>query len=135
MNVTASYTVAKDDKGPKYVRQGKLQVFPPDVVAKFDKDGDGFLNRDEEDALNKSGTQLTAGQSSLRGQLEDDFANLFEPEIRPEPQTLSGRWKSLGQLKPDYLAISPGWMTIGYMIDKGPAKEPAKEGAKTAAKR
>ncbi len=134
MNVTASYNVMKDDKGPKYVRQGNLQVLPPDLVAKFDKDGDGWLNRDEEQALTGSGTQLSAAQSSLRGQLEDDFASLFEAETRPEPQTLSGRWKSLGELKPDYLAVSPGWLTIGYVVDKSPAKEPAKTGAKTAAK-
>jgi hypothetical protein len=137
MNITASYQVSKDDKGPKYVRQGELQVLPPDVVAKFDKDGNLWLNRDEEKALTE-GAKLSAAQASLRGQLQDDFAELFEEEIRPEPQTLSGRWESLGQLKPDYLAATPGWLTTGYVVDKPAGKEPEKKSeasppAKTAA--
>ncbi len=123
MNVAVSYTAAKDDQGPKWLRQGELQVYPPDLVAKFDKDGDGWLNRDEDQALSKSDTQLPAAQASLRGQLEEDFAKLFDKELRPEPQTLSGRWKSLGQLKPDYLAVDQGWLTIGYVVE-----EPAKAG-------
>jgi hypothetical protein len=125
MNITAFYNVTKDDHGPKYARQGSLQVLPPDVVAKFDKDGDLWLNPDEEQAL-LAGAKLTAAQASLRGELESDFANLFDVEIRPEPQTLSGRWKSLGELKPDYLAASVGWLTIGYIVDKTPPKEQAK---------
>jgi hypothetical protein len=126
MNVTASYQVAKDDQGPKYIRQGELQVLPPDVVAKFDKDGDAWLNPDEEKSL-AAGAKLTGAQASLRGQLQDDFADLFEPEIRPEPQALSGRWESLGQLKPDYLAATPGWLTTGYVVDKSAANEPKKK--------
>ncbi len=131
MKVTAAYTVAKDDRGPKWVRQGELQVYPPDLVARFDKDGDDWLNRDEYQKLIDSKTQLPAAQTSLRGQLEEDFAKLFEEELRPEPQTLSGRWKSLGELKPDYLAVTEGWLTLGYVVQQ-PAKKDAKAGTAKA---
>jgi hypothetical protein len=122
MNIAASYQISKGET-PKLLRQGGLQVLPPKLIAKRDKDGDGYLNRDEEgDVI----TSLTAQQSSLRSELMESYSTLLDKELEIEPPKLTGRWESLGQLKTDYLAAQPGWLTIGYQFDRAAAKPATK---------
>src|SRR2546423_1896742 len=97
MKITAAYSVTKDAAGPRLMRRGEIQVLPPKLVAQFDKDEDGWLNDSENDALVKSGVQLTAQEVSLRNELNESFATMLDKQITPEPERLSGRWESLGQ--------------------------------------
>jgi hypothetical protein len=130
MNIVAAYRVAKGADRPKLIRQGGLQVLPPKLIAQLDKDGDGWLNPDEERGIQPG--SLTGQQTSLKGELEESFATLLDKEIELEPRKLTGRWQSLGQLTPDHLAAQPGWLTIGYYLDRTPPKQAPKA---TTAKR
>jgi hypothetical protein len=132
MNIVASYRVSKGPGGPKLVRQGALQVLPPSLIAQLDKDGDGWLNPDEEKSMQPG--SLTGAQASLRSELLESFGSLLDEQIEPSTIKLTGRWESLGQLKADYLAAAPGWLTIGYQIDKPAGKKAEKSAVKSAAK-
>ena len=80
MNVTANYKLDKNDQGGlRAVRQGELEIYPPDFKPGVD--------------------QLSSSQQSLKTILERRFGKLFKPELPDKPTKgleLSGRWKNLG---------------------------------------
>ncbi len=98
MNVTAQYRLEKNDRGGVLaVRQGELEIFPPDFTPGED--------------------QLSASQQSLKTILERRFAKLLKPELPDKPTAgleLGGRWQELGPLPLVALAAENGWLTLGW---------------------
>ena len=99
MNVSAAYKIEKLPSGFKAVRQGDIQVFPPDFVP---------------------GKQIDARRQVIRTLLEKRFAKVFEPEILGEGLELPGKWKAAGKLQPVQLVAQDGWLVIAW---KRPAVE------------
>jgi hypothetical protein len=102
MNVSAVYKIEKSAKGFKAVRQGPIEVCPPDF-----KPG--------------SGQQLDAKRQITRILLEKRFAKVFEPEFLGEGLELSGKWKAAGKLLPIQVECRDGWLVIAW---KRAAAEP-----------
>jgi hypothetical protein len=98
MNVTARYRLERNDRGGlRAIRQGELEIFPPDF-----KPGED---------------QLSASQQSLKTILERRFGKLFKPELPDKPTAgleLGGRWKGVGPLPLAALAADNGWLTLGW---------------------
>ncbi len=100
MNVSASYKIEKSQRGFKAVRQGEIQVFPPDFVP---------------------GTQIDARRQVIRTLLEKRFEKVFKPELLGEGFELSGKWKAAGKLLPIQVECRDGWLVIAW---KRAAAEP-----------
>lgn len=95
MNVSAVYKIEKSPKGFKAVRQGPIDVVPPDF-----KPG--------------SGQQLDAKRQITRILLEKRFAKVFEPEFLGEGLELSGKWKAAGKLLAVQVECRDGWLVIAW---------------------
>ncbi len=100
MNVSAAYKIEKAPGGFKAVRQGDIQVFPPDFVP---------------------GKQIDARRQVIRKLLEKRFAKIFEPEIVGAGLELPGKWKAAGTLQPIQVVAHDGWLVIAW---KRPAAQP-----------
>jgi len=98
MNVTANYKLDKNDQGGlRAVRQGELEIYPPDFKPGVD--------------------QLSSSQQSLKTILERRFGKLFKPELPDKPTRgleLSGRWKNLGPLPVSVVSADHGWLALGW---------------------
>ncbi len=95
MNVSAAYKIEKTAKGFKAVRQGDIEVFPPDFVP-------------------GSGQQIDARRQVIRKLLEKRFAKVFEPEILGEGLELPGKWKPAGKMLPIQVECRDGWLVIAW---------------------
>lgn len=95
MYVTAAYRIEKTEDGPKAVRQGDIELFPPDFTP-------------------GRGKRLSARQQVLRTLLERRFAKIFQEEIVPDPVVLPGGWEKAGQLALVKWEASGGWMTLAW---------------------
>ena len=95
MNVSAVYKIEKSPKGFKILRQGDIQVFPPDFVP-------------------GSGQQIDARRQIIRKLLEKRFAKVFEPEFLGEGLELPGKWKAAGKLQPIQVECRNGWLVIAW---------------------
>ncbi len=93
MNVAAVYKIEKSAIGFKAVRQGDIEVFPPDFVP---------------------GKQIDARRQVIRKLLEKRFAKVFEPEILGEGFELSGKWKAAGKMLPIQVVSRDGWLVIAW---------------------
>ena len=93
MDITATYKIEKTAKGFNAVRQGDIEVFPPDV-----KPG--------------SGKQVDAHRQVIRTLLQKRFAKVFEKEILGEGFELSGKWKAAGKLLATDVISRDGWLVI-----------------------
>ena len=108
MNITAAYKIEKTPKGFKAVRQGEIEVFPPDFVP-------------------GAGQQLDAQRQIMRTLLKKRFAKVFEPEFLGEGLELPGKWKAAGKMLPIEVVCRDGWLVIAW---KHAAPEPAAVAAK-----
>lgn len=95
MNVSAVYKIEKTPKGFKVVRQGAIEVIPPDFVP-------------------GSGQQIDAKRQIIRILLEKRFAKVFAPEFLGEGLELSGKWKAAGKLAPIQVECRDGWLVIAW---------------------
>jgi hypothetical protein len=95
MDISASYKIEKTPDGFKAVRQGNIQVFPPDFVP-------------------GSGAQIDGRRQIIRTLLEKRFAKVFEPEMISEGLELPGKWSSAGRLMPIQFTCQNGWMVIAW---------------------
>lgn len=95
MNISAAYKIEKSAKGFRVVRQGEIEVFPPD----FKPD---------------SGQQLDARRQVIRKLLERRFAKVFESEFLGEGLELPGKWKTAGKLTPIQVVCRDGWLVIAW---------------------
>ncbi len=94
MNVTAIYKVQQEGNGTHLVRQGELQIFPPDFV-----EGKSSFNMQ---------------QTALRSILKKKFGKLFPPETVNEGLELPGKWKLAGKLPLRQLVADHGWLVLGW---------------------
>jgi len=108
MNVSASYKIEKSGKGFKAVRQGDIEVLPPDF---------------------EPGKQIDARRQVIRKLLEKRFAKIFEPEILGDGFELPGKWKAAGKLVPIQVEAQNGWLTLAW---RRTADQPAKVAAAVA---
>ncbi|MBN1394779.1 MAG: hypothetical protein JW959_07135 [Pirellulales bacterium] len=93
MNVSVVYRIEKSPQGFKLVRQGEIEVLPPDFVP-------------------GGGQRIDARRQVIRTLLKKRFEKVFEPEFLAEGFVLPGKWKAVGKLKPIYLDCRDGWLTI-----------------------
>ena len=106
MNVTAKYKVVSDAQGCKAVRQGELEIVPPDFAA-------------------RKGRGLKGEEVAIRTLLAKRFDKILKPEMPLEALRLEGPMAKIGALEPATWSSKAGWLTIGYKI--GAAKPaPAK---------
>jgi hypothetical protein len=113
MNVLATYKIEQTATGFKAVRQGEIEVFPPDYVP---------------------GKQIDAHRQVIRKLLEKRFAKVFEPEMLGEGLELPGKWKAAGKLQPIQVVARDGWLVIGWKRPASaaaPTKVVAAEGTPT----
>jgi hypothetical protein len=95
MDISAAYKIEKSAHGFKAVRQGDIQVFPPNFVP-------------------GTGKQVGGRQQVIRKLLEKRFAKVFEPEMIGEGFELPGKWKDAGKMLPIKLVCQDGWLVIGW---------------------
>jgi hypothetical protein len=102
MNVTADYKIQPSGDSFKLVRDADLQIVPPNFVP--------------------GQTRLSTQQVTLKTLLQKKFGKLFEPEIKADKLTLSGRWEKVGPLDLKQLQSSSGWLVAAWLE---PATPPA----------
>ena len=95
MNISAVYKIEKSPKGFKAVRQGEIEVIPPDFTP-------------------GSGQHIDAQRQIIRTLLQKRFAKVFEPEFLGEGLELSGKWKAAGKLLPIQVECRDGWLVIAW---------------------
>jgi hypothetical protein len=95
MNVSAAYKIEKSSEGFKAVRQGEIEVIPPDFV-------------------HGSGQHIDAERQVIRTLLKKRFAKVFEPEFLGKGIELSGKWKAAGRLMPIQVECRDGWLVIAW---------------------
>jgi len=95
MYVTAAYRIENTTDGPRAIRQGDIELFPPDFTP-------------------GRGKRLSARQQVLRTLLERRFGKIFQEQIVPEPIVLPGGWEQAGQLALVKWEASGGWMTLAW---------------------
>lgn len=92
MNVTARYKLEITPAGIKAVRQGELEIYPPDF---------------------KPGDTLTAQQTALKRILTRRFEKMLKPEFLGEGIQLKGRLASYGKLFVRGFDSHDGWLQAG----------------------
>jgi flagellar motor protein MotB len=90
MDVTAVYKIEKTPDGFKFVRQGDIQVFPP------------------------GRTQVGGKEQTIRTMLTKRFSKVFEPEMKGEGFTFSGKLEKVGKMLPLEVQCRDGWLTIAW---------------------
>jgi hypothetical protein len=113
MNVSAVYKIEHSPAGFKAVRQGDIEVVPPDL---------------------KPGEQIDAQRQIIRTMLIKRFAKVFDPEFLGQGIELSGRWKAAGKLMPVQVECHDGWLVIAWnRAAVGPKTATAKPAVKKVA--
>jgi len=95
MNISATYKIEAVESGFKFVREGIIEVFPPD----FDPE---------------SGEKIDARRSVIRKLLEKRFENVFEPEFIAKGFDMPGKWKPVGRMLPIQVTAQDGWLVISW---------------------
>jgi hypothetical protein len=101
MDVTVLYKIVQEGGTIKCVRQGALQIFPPD----FSK-----------------GDRLSGRQLVIRDLLARRFGKVFKEELVGKGIELQGNWKKAGRLMPVAMTSKAGWMTIAWKLVPQPTK-------------
>jgi hypothetical protein len=99
MNVSAQYKIEETENGVRLVRDGELNISPPN---------------------HRPGQPLNAGQIALRRLLTRRFGGLFREEVETEGLVLPGRLETLGKLSLVQISVDKGWATLGW---KAPARK------------
>ncbi len=102
MDVRAVYRVVEGSDGFELVRQGKLQITPPE----FDPG---------------AGDTLTPRQIATRTILERRFEKLLKPRFVFEPISLPGAWEQAGELLPVDVRTQQGWLSLVLRRQDSPA--------------
>lgn len=95
MTITVTYDVRQTAEGPRAVRRGDLQIFPPT----FKPD---------------SGQQLSGREQTIRRILQRRLERAFPQEIVPKPIEPKGRLANLGPLVLTEWRVANGWMLLGW---------------------
>ena len=94
MNVTAVYKLVKADGVFKAVRQGELQIFPPNFVP--------------------GRSQLGMREETIHTLLQRRLGKVLEPELVAKGFTPKGKWAAVGKLQPVEMEAQAGWLVIGW---------------------
>lgn len=96
MNVAATYKLVIDpETGLKGIRQGELEIFPPDFV--------------------QGKRRLSIREQTLRNLLQRRFGKILAEELVSEERLkLPGRWSQAGELVPVVLSSRDGWLALGW---------------------
>jgi hypothetical protein len=103
MNVSAAYKIERGADGFKMVRQGEIEVLPPEF-----KPGDG--------------QQMDARRKVIAKLLSKRFAKVFEPEFLAQGFQLSGKWKAAGKFTPAEVICRDGWLAVVWRCRPEDAK-------------
>ncbi len=98
MNVTAAYKFAKTEKGFTAVRQGDLQILPPDFTARKVK-------------------KLKYLEVGARTLLKRRFGMIFKPEMPVEDIELAEPWNKAGKMRPVQVVSEKAWLAIAWRHD------------------
>jgi len=103
MNVTVVYNIVRAGDTIKAVRQGGLQIFPPDFVP-------------------GKGERLSGRQLVIRDLLARRFGKVFKEELVGKGIELPGNWKKAGRLMPVAMTAKDGWLTVSWnRVPQSPA--------------
>lgn len=102
MNVTVTYRIVGQGESVKAVRQGDVEIFPPD----FNPQG---------------GEQLSAQETAIRRILQRRLGRLFEEEIIPDGLVLPKQWSRAGILKLVQWEARDGWLVLSWKRTGQPA--------------
>jgi len=111
MNVTADYKIEGSGATTKLVRQGDLQIMPPNFAP---------------------GQRLSTQQVTLKTLLQRKFGKLFAAETKTEGLVLPGRWRDAGRLDVKQIKSSGGWLVAAW-IESGEPAPPLPEDEKAPA--
>jgi len=95
MYVTVDYRIERTPAGFKAVRQGPLQIFPPDVTPSAD-------------------VKLTPRQVAIRRLLDRRFSKIFPEEMVAKGLELPGNMQKAGKLFATHLTSDNGWLSVGW---------------------
>ena len=98
MNITAVYKIAPTRLGFLAVRQGELEIYPPDFV--------------------KGRDRLTSSQVALRKLLQRRLGDLFQDEFELDEVELPKELQKAGPLVPTQFEASHGWLLLGVRRGK-----------------
>ncbi|MFO0900647.1 MAG: hypothetical protein U0836_24730 [Pirellulales bacterium] len=101
-NITAKYKLERDGEVLKAVRQGDLEVVPPDFTP-------------------GEGNRLTSGQAAAANTLRKRFDKVFEPEIVTDPLILPGKWRKAGIMGLEMVDTAGDWVRLGWNRTGRPA--------------
>ena len=100
-NISARYKLERDGEVLKAIRQGELEVVPPDFVP-----GEG---------------KLSSVQAAAANNLRKRFDKVFEPEIVTDPLVLPGNWRKAGVMGLEVVDTAGDWIRLGYNRTGRPA--------------
>ncbi len=100
MDVTVVYKIVHEGGVFKAVRQGNLEIFPPDFAP---------------------GKRLSGRQLVIRDLIARRFGKVFREELVGKGIDLPGNWKKGGRLMPSSMVCRDGWMSIGWVQVAAPA--------------
>lgn len=95
MNIKVTYDIRQTEQGPRAVRRGDLEIFPP-----------GFTP--------DAGQTLSGREQAIRRILQRRLERAFPQEIVPKPVTPQGRLAKLGPMVLSEWRVANGWMLLGY---------------------
>jgi hypothetical protein len=95
MNVTIRYQLQREAGRVRAVREGEIEVFPPDFVP-------------------NSGRRLNARTTGIRNMLRRRFEKIFAEELASEGLILPGAWSRAGRLDLVELEADRGWLALGW---------------------
>lgn len=96
MDVWATYKVESDAGKFRLVRDGDVQIYPPDFVP-------------------GGGKKLSVQETSLRGILQKRFNKVFDEVVEMKPLELPGELERIGPLPMEQLAArKDGWIVAGW---------------------
>jgi hypothetical protein len=107
MDITARYQLVSDGTLIKAVRQGELEIRPPDF---------------------EPGKRLKIRQITLKQLLQRRLGKMLKPELVPEGIELTGELSGVGTLRLAHLVTRDGWLAAGWQREP-PAEQTAQSGA------
>jgi hypothetical protein len=96
MNVSVTYRVESRGDALRLVRQGELEILPPDY---------------------RPGKTLSPRQVTLRTLLRNRLEELLEKEIIAEARPLPPDWQHPAELVLRTLRSAEGWLTLGWQLE------------------
>ncbi|MBS0208631.1 MAG: hypothetical protein JSS27_06710 [Planctomycetes bacterium] len=108
MNITARYKLARDKGRIEALRQGDLEIYPPDFKP-------------------NTGDKLSTRQVILKRMLQKRFSRIFRESIVSDGLELKGNWEQYDPLPANQLVADDGWLAIGWQQPDQPRRSAESE--------